>query len=238
MSEAANNNKQPEEDPMSFLYTKSFTCPVCNKEFMEVLVRRSKLRQDSVDRDFRTHYKGIDTNLYEVTLCSNCGYASLNNFFDRITSKQQDMIKEKITPNYKYIEFPLPLAPQDALTRYKMALTCAQAMGAKASQKAIICLKMAWIYRDAKDEKSELTLLRLAYTGLKEAFTSETFPLGTMDEPTVKYLIAELARRLGEFDEALRMIGDVITSRATPGSLKNRAQDLKDLIKEKNSALI
>jgi len=140
--------------------------------------------------------------------------------------------KEKVSPNHRYRDFEMPLSPADALTRYKMALACAQAINAKASQKAIICLKMAWVYRDAKDEKSELTLLRFAYNGLKEAFTTETFPLGAMDEPTAKYMIAELARRLGEYDEALRLVSDVVVATGIPGTLKERAQDLKDMIRE------
>ena len=147
------------------------------------------------------------------------------------------MITEKITPNYKHIEYEIPLKLADALARYKQALACAQAMGSKSSMKAIICLKMSWIYRDANDAKGEMTLIRLAYTALKDAFMTESFPLGTMDEPTAKYMIAELARRLGEFDEALKMIGDVIVSRSTPGTIRNRAQDLKDLIKEKDSRI-
>ena len=232
------NKKLTEEELMAYVYPKNVICPVCNREFIDFLVRRSKLRQVGRDTDFRMHYKDIDPNLYEVMLCTNCGYAALESQFNKILSKQQELIQEKITPNFKYVEFSMPMTPQDALTRYKMALTCAQAIGAKASQKAVICLKMAWIYRDAKDEKSELTLLKLAYTGFNDAFTTENFPLnGTMDEPTVKFLIAELARRLGDFDEAMRMIGDVIVSRATPSHLKDRAQDLKELIKEKNSAL-
>ena len=239
MSDTVENKAKelPEDDQMSYLYTKTYSCPVCVKEFTGVLIRRSKLRQIRLDRDFRTYYKTIDPNYYEVTLCTNCGYAALNNAFDRITSKQQDWIKEKVTPNYKHVEFQLPLTANDALARYKMALLFAQAINAKMSQKAIISLKMAWIYRDAKDEKSELNLLKFAYAGFKEAFSTENFPIGTMDEHTVKYLIGELARRTGDFEEASRMIGDLIISKNTPSGLKERAHDLKELIREKNSSV-
>ena len=241
MSDQTTTEKTTTENPtveelMAFLYYKTFKCPVCNMEFMDVLVRKSKLRQESVERDFRVNYQVIDPNLYEVTLCGHCGYAALGSYFDKILGKQQDLIKEKISPNYKHAEHDIPFSLSTAMSRYKQALACAHAMSAKSSMKAIICLKMAWICRDAKDEKGELTLIRLAYTALKEAYISENFPLGTMDEPTAKYMIAEMARRLGEFDEALKMIGDVIVSRATPAAIKNKAQDLKDLIKEQKGA--
>ena len=225
------------EQLMAYLYTKTSTCPVCTKNFIEVLVRRSKLRQAGIDRDFRIRFKDIDPNLYDVTLCSHCGYAALSNYFDRITSKQQEWIQEKITPNYKHVEYDIPLSPKDALARYKQALTCAQAINAKSSQKALICLKMAWIYRDSKDEKDELTLLKFAHDSLKDAYTNENFPLGNMDEHTAKYMIAELARRLGDFNEAQRLISDLITTRGTPSSIKERAQDLKDLVRDEYRGL-
>ena len=126
------------EDLMNYLYPKTFTCPVCNKEFMDFLVRKSKLRQVEVSRDFRVIYQDIDPNLYEVTLCSHCGYAALSNYFDRINSRQQDLITEKICPTYKHIEVDIPLTKANALARYKQALTCAAAMGAKSSTKSII----------------------------------------------------------------------------------------------------
>ena len=231
-----NTTQQPADDPITYLYSKKYTCPVCMAEFEELTVRRSKLRQVSMDTDFRTIYRAIDPNLYEVIFCNTCGYAALLNYFDRITPKQQDWIKEKITPNHKYTEFSAPFTPADGLTRYKRAIACAQAINAKTSQKAILCLKMAWICRDIKDEKNEQALLRMTYNGLKEAFTSENFPIGNMDEPTVKYMIAELARRLGEYEEALRMIGDVIVTKGVPHGLKERAQNLKELIRENAEA--
>lgn len=229
MSNSANT--QQAEDPMSYLYTKNFHCPVCDNEFMDFMIRRSKLRALDTQSDLRTIYASIDPNLYEVLLCNYCGYAALHSTFSRISSRQQDMVKEKITPKHKYVEFSVPLTPADALARFKLALACCQAIDAKASAKAIICWKMAWIYRDAKDQKSELTLLKIAFTGLKEAYTTEDFPLGNLDEHTTKFVIAELARRLGEYDECLRFLGELIVSRATPPRIKNRAQDMREALR-------
>ena len=232
----AKTPEQVQEEQLAYLYTKTFTCPVCEMEFMDFLVRRTRLRQISTDSDFRTRYHHIDPNLYEILACNNCGYAAMHSSFSRITPRQQGMIKEKITPNHKYVEFNMPLSTTDALSRYKMALACVQAIEGKASQKAFLCLKMSWICADIKDEKNEMALLKHAYSNLKDAFSTETFPLGTMDEPQVKYLIAELARRLGNFEEALRLISDVVVARGIPDSLKTRAQGLKELIREEDTS--
>lgn len=225
----------PDEVILAYLYSKSFTCPVCQKEFGSCTVRRSKLRQVGIDRDFRTRYKDIDPNLYDVVICSHCGYGALSNYFDRILSKQADWVKEQITPGYKHVEYDLPMKPIDALARYKHAVACAQATKAKASVKSIIFLKMAWVCRSVGDVKNELAMINLSYTNLKEAFTTESFPLGNMDEHTAKYMLAEMARRLGDFDEASRMIGSILVSRTVSSSIKDKAQDMKDLIREKIS---
>jgi len=233
---STNTPQAPAEDPMNYLYTKSFNCPVCENEFMDFAIRRSKLRSVGTDRDLRTRYMTIDPNLYDILLCNYCGYANLAGAFPRITSKQQAVIKEKITPAFKYMELEVPFTPAGALARYKQALACCNAIEAKASQKAMICLKMAWIFRDANDEKSELVLLKLAHSGLKQAYTSEDFPLAGLDEPSAKYIMAELGRRLGDMDDALKLVGELIVSRATPTRIKDMAQDIKDMIREQREA--
>ena len=234
MSDKSANQPQT-EDPLAYLFTKTVKCPVCEKEFIDFAVRKSKLRAINTDTDYRTHYKDIDPNHYEVLLCSFCGYAALDSSFSRITSRQQDMVKEKITPNHKPVEYPVPYSPQDVLTRFKKALECANAIDAKLSQKAVICLKTAWVYRDMGDQKNETLFLRGAYKGFSDAYTTENFPMAGMDEHTAKYMMAELARRVGLTEDALRLISDVVVARGIRGGLKERALALKEMIRESES---
>ena len=64
-----------------------------------------------------------------------------------------------------------------------------------------------------------------------EAFSKEPFPMCGMDETTMTYLTADLARQIGKYDEALRMIARVITARDANERIKSKARDMKDLIK-------
>lgn len=232
--ENAENKEKPltEEEILAYLYPKSYECPVCDKEFTEFILRKSKLRVVTVETDFRTIYKDIDPNHYEVIFCSHCGYATLHNYFDSPTERQRKLIKEKICSVYKPHEFIMPLPLESVMERYKQALKCADAIEAKESQKAFICLKLAWVLRGKGDKEKEMIFLKQAYEGLKLAFGQERFPLGAMDESTAKYVIADLARRLGEMGEAMRWVGDVVVARGIPGALKERASLLKDLIRE------
>jgi len=234
----ANGVHQPQEQPteeeiLAYLFPKSHKCPVCDKEFMDFAIKKSKLRSIGTDTDFLTTYKDIDPNHYEILFCAHCGYAALTNYFNVIVSRQQALIREKITPNYKPMEFPVPLSLEHVVQRYKQALACAVAMDAKPSIKAFINLKLAWVLRKTGRSKDlEIRFLKEALAGLKSAFTTERFPLGNMDESTAKYVIADLARRTGDFAEAMRWVGDLIISKSIPGSLKERAANLKDMIRD------
>jgi len=224
--------EEREKELLSYLYTKQFHCIVCDKDFMDFMVRSSKLRVSHIDTDFRKTYKGIDPTHYEVLFCCHCGYATLHPYFDKIIERQQKMIAETISSNFKPREFAMPLSMEDVLYRYNQAILCCDAINAKASQKAFICLKLAWIWRGEGNKQEELKYLKIAFDGLKEAFSTERFPLGSMDEPTAKYVIADLARRLSEPGEAMRWVGDVVIGKGIPGALKERALNLKDLIRE------
>jgi hypothetical protein len=221
------------EEILSFLYPRNVKCPVCEKEFTDFSVRKSKLRVERMESDFRTRYYVVDPNHYSVNLCYHCGYAAIQAYFERISEKQQDLIKKFITPMYRPQEYPVPIPVDLVINRFDQALACCQAIYAKDSHFAFTYLKKAWVYRDMENKHDqEIKALREAYIRLKDAFTSEKFPLGEMDEITAKYVIAELARRLGNFTEALRWVGDVVVAKGIPSAIKERAVNLKELARE------
>lgn len=222
-----------QEEILSLLYEKQMVCPVCNKEVPNYMVRMSKLKMDSVDSDFRRRFKVIDPNRYEAFECIKCGYANLQLEVSKIDDRQKDLVRKKVTPEYKPPTYSIILSAEDALARFDQALVCAEAYNAKRSKMAFIHLKKAWVYRDMiarnNDEKQCLTQ---AYELLKEAFSFENFPLGNLDELTSQFLIGELARRLGMFEDASRWISNIILNREAPAPLKAKAQDMKELIRE------
>ncbi len=58
-----------------------------------------------------------------------------------------------------------------------------------------------------------------------------------MEEMTVIYLMAVLALQTEQYDEAMRLIGRVITSHSTGPRLKEKALSLKEKIKERKAEI-
>ena len=235
-----------EED---LLFDKTYTCPVCDHEFKSKMVRTGKAKLVSADTDLRPKYQGIDPLKYDAILCPKCGYASLNRYFNFVMSSQAKNIKEKISANFHYQpEAGKIYTYDDALTRHKMALLNTVVKNGKSSERAYTCLKMAWLCRGKREllmqgdyKKEEVTelineekeLLSNAYDGFEVAFSKEDFPMCGMDQYTMMYLLAELARRIGKNDEAKRYVSKVLVARNAQRRIKDKAFALKEKLQGK-----
>lgn len=256
--EAEGKAAAPVMQEQDFIFDKTYTCPVCDKEFKEKTVKVGKAKLTGSDRDMRPRYEQIDMLKYDVIMCPHCGYTSLSRYFKFLTGPQLKKIKENICANFK----PAPKTDketysyEDALERYKMALVNAIVKQTKASEKAYICLKTGWLLRgqgehldkeaaDYQTKKADIDaqeneFLKNAFDGFLAARQSEGFPMCGMDECTVDYLIAVLAMRFGQYDVSSKLIAGVIVSPVANPRMKERARDVKEelvkKIKEKKAA--
>lgn len=245
-SQQASKPKVTEED---LLFDKSYTCPVCNNEFHSKMIRTGKVKFLSADTDLRPKYQLVDSLKYDALVCPSCGYAALSRFFKFMMPAQAKLIRENITKNFSGLpQTGGTYTYDDAILRHKLALANAIVKKAKNSEKAYTCLKMAWLFRgkretlpkETKDydkvvadlKKEEDDLLGKAYEGFMTAFSRESFPMCGMDEMTVTFLVAELARRTGKYEESGRWISKVLTSRSANERIKNKARDIKELLNE------
>lgn len=242
----ATEQKVSEED---FLFDKTFTCPVCDSEFHSKMVRTGKVKLLSADTDLRPKYQLVDSLKYDALVCPKCGYAALSRFFKFMMPAQAKLIRENISRNFSGLKPTGNIYTyDDAIARHQLALANTVVKKAKASEKAYTCLKMAWLCRgkaeslstDMEDydeqiqtlQKEEKELLENAYEGFMSAFSKEPFPMCGMDEITMTYLIADLARRTGKYEESSRWISRVLTSRVANERIKNKARDIKELLNQ------
>ena len=235
-----------EED---LVFDKSYTCPVCDHEFKSKMVRTGKVRLAGADSDLRPKYLVVDSLKYDAILCPQCGYAALNRYFNFVMSNQAKNIREKISATFTYPpELNSIYTYDDALMRHKMALLNTVVKNGKNSERAYTCLKMAWLCRGKRemilegehtDEEvkalleEEKELLTNAFEGFEAAFGKEDFPMCGMDEYTMMYLLAELARRTDKPDEAKRYVSKVLVARGANKRIKEKAYELKELLQEK-----
>lgn len=233
-----------------YLFEKSYTCPVCDNEFKAKTVKMGKAKFLGSDMDLRPRYEHIDMLKYDILLCPKCGYAALGRFFKYLTSMQVKQIKENISASFKEIKDEDDIYTYEkALGRYKLALANAIVKKGKASEKAYICLKAAWLLRGMKEnldesaadykqkkaecEKSEMEFLKNAMDGFMTAKSSEGYPMCGMDEETVDYLIAVLAMQFGKYDIASKLIASILTSKDANSRMKDKARDVKEILVER-----
>jgi uncharacterized protein len=229
------NSLEKNKPQSSLIYLSTVTCPVCQNIFKEKTVKSSSIRIASKDTDFFIRYSVINPYFYDVWICNKCGYSALKSDFPKIREIETKLILDKITSKFKVKEYPEFYDIDIAIERYKMALINAVYMESRASKKAILCLKLAWMYRLMESEfgrEMERTFLKEAVTGLEEAYMKEPFPIYGMNSYTTMYLIGEINRRLSNYSIALTWFSNLITSRGVKSNLKELARTQKDLIKE------
>lgn len=252
-----NGKKSVEDDRPAFseednIFDKTFSCPVCDNEFKTKTVKSGKVKLLSLDTDLRPLYENMDPLKYDAIVCPTCGFAALNRFFKYVSSVQSKLIKDNISANFRGLkETASTFSYDDAISRHKLALVNAIVKKSKVSERAYTCLKTAWVIRGKVETLSKTTqnynevvaelmkeeedFLTKAYIGFGEAFSKEDFPMCGMDEITITLLMAELARRTGRIEEAGRWISRVLISRDANERIKQKAREIKDMIKEQRN---
>lgn len=218
--------------PEECLYDKLYICPICGNNFRSKTVRKGKVKFISNELDLKPIYEPIQPDYYDIVLCDKCGYTSISSKFDKLTDSQEELIKENITPKFFPKQYPNIYTVDVAIERYKLALINAMVKKAKAGEKAYLCLKLAWFYRDKRDMNNEIMYLKVAHKGFNDAFVNERFPICGLEENTLLYIIAAIGTKIGKIDDSLRILSRLIVKKGLNTRLKNKIFDLKELLKK------
>lgn len=249
---AGGEKVKPKFNEADLIFEKTFNCPVCDEEFKSKTVKTGKVKLLSADTDLRPKYHLLDSLKYDAIVCPKCGFGALNRFFNYMTAAQAKLIKTQISINFKGLNEDGDIySYDDAIARHKLALVNTIVKKGKISERAYTCLKLAWLLRGKAESlpadtpnydavkkelaNGELEFIKNAYEGFMGAFEKELFPMCGMDEMTTTYLVADLARRCGKYDESSRWISRVLISKDANERIKSKARDIKELIQsEKN----
>ena len=244
-------------DESEFVFPKAYECPVCYKEFKSPTVRSSKIRPAGSDPDMRPRFRNFDALKYDIILCPNCGYAALGRYFSTITPPQAKLVKEGISKTFRPISQKNIFTYDEAFVRYQLALGNAVVKKGRASEKAYLCLKMAWIMRGKKEaieagteefdgddmeaavkelEENEKELLTNALDGFLNARQNETFPMCGMDEVTLDYIITVTAKNIGRYDVVNQMLNVLLVRSGINQRMKDNLLDIKEEMRSINKA--
>ena len=251
-TEEGRTGEKPIETEESLLFPKEFTCPVCGENFKQLIVKTGKARVLGQDQDLRPKHKCIDVQKYDVILCNSCGYAALKQYYKPLPGPYRDMIREKIASNYRRMEpFGETITYPQAIKLYRLALVNAIVRQGKDSEKALICLKNAWLLRGMQEVHDTLSdeeaieyplewlidreeqFLSEAKEGFIKARQHEEPPYAGMNEVTLDYLLAVLCFHFGEYDNAAKLLVTIIQSKQAGKAQKDKARALVSELREK-----
>ena len=167
----------------------------------------------------------------------------MGNYFEPLSSFQIKRLKEQVMSKYKPVledKGTSTYSYEDAITRYQLCLVSAMVKNSKMSEKAYICLKTAWLYREiydntpdfSKEEVLKRRKLKEQYDGFIKAVSSEAPPFCGMNMNTMEYLLANMSVYFQDVPVATRYISNLITSKTISSKMKDRALDLKDQLLE------
>lgn len=237
-----------EED---FLFDKAYECTVCGEKFKSKTVKANRAKLIGTDIDLRPRHQGIDTIKYDCITCNKCGYSALSRYFGQMTDTQAKLIRASITSQFKGIpESGATYTYEDAFLRYQLALVNAVVKKSRTSERAYVCLKMAWLLRGMSEEAAqqgndkkqlvekykaeEAKYINNAYEGFKSALINEDYPICGMDRVTYTFLLAALGSKTGDYSNALKYLSEVIITKGVSERIKEKARELKEEILRKS----
>lgn len=214
---------------ISPFYEKNVECMHCKKSFPTLKVRTKSIKVDHTEADFQPIYADDNVNAlyYNVFVCQHCGFSFTEDFNKYFAPGVKEVLDEQISSKWVPHSFKSERNVFDAIQAYKLAFLCATIKKEKYVITSGLALRLAWLYRSLKNEGQELRFLRVARDHYMESFSTEDYASTQMSGVRVMYMIAELSRRLMDYENATRFFSRVIESQRKGGEAK-----LVDMAKE------
>lgn len=199
-----------EFDP-KYVWKKKIVCPVCAHEFESFNYKNKSQALKEKESDFHEVYEVFDPIIYDVIVCPSCYYAGTVNDYEKLKAKDMEILfNDKRTSNFDYRK---NRTIDMALESYDLAIDCKKkADKPNDALMGNLYLKKAWIYRNINEKNGELKSLTEALHYYEKKYLTADNVGGSLSENGLAYLIAELARRVGDYNKSTKYFGIVINS--------------------------
>ncbi|MGD7046247.1 DUF2225 domain-containing protein [Jeotgalibacillus proteolyticus] len=225
---------------ISPIYTKSFTCPLCNHPFSSSKIRSRFLKTEGHQSDLRPIYQNpeLDPNLYHVHVCFDCGFSFTEDFSPYFPSNAKQRIQQALNSNWKPQDFSGVRQHSQAIGAYKLAIFCALLKKEKQVILAGLYLRLSWLYSTIQSNDQQKRFQRLALHSYKESYSIGDYTGTRMSSERLLYLAADLSLQLNEEQEATTLFSKLIeqqNSATEPRIVKLAKERWQAYRAEKNS---
>lgn len=226
---------------ISPFYEKTINCIHCKKSFSTLKVRTKSIKIEHTSSDFQPIYTDNHVNAlyYNVFVCQHCGFSFTEDFTKYFAPGVKEQINEKICSHWIPHSFSKERSVYEAIQTYKLALFCATIKKEKFVITSGLALRLAWLYRSLKNDGQEQRFLKLARDLYMESYSTEDYSGTTMSSVRIVYMIAELSRRLGDYENATRFFSRVIESQRVGGEAKlvSMAKEQWELVRQERDTI-
>ncbi|MEK4627515.1 MAG: DUF2225 domain-containing protein [Solibacillus sp.] len=207
---------------ISPFYEKNVDCLHCKKSFPTLKVRTKAIKVDDTESDFQPIYADnhINALYYNVFVCQHCGFSFTEDFNKYFAPGVKEQIDANVCEKWIPHSFKNERTVFDAIQAYKLAFLCATLKKEKYVITSGLALRLAWLYRSLKNEGQEQRFLKVARDHYLESFSTEDYATTQMSGVRIMYMIAELSRRLNDYENATRFFSRVIESQRVGGEAK------------------
>ncbi|MEO3946828.1 DUF2225 domain-containing protein [Gorillibacterium sp. CAU 1737] len=202
------------------LYQVTEVCGYCETEFRTSKVRSSFKKAAHTDTDFYCKFKTVNPDFYVVAVCPFCGYAFTENFSSGLSPEFRTRFELTVRKNWQGVDYGKERSWEEALKTYKLALLCAQIKQEKERVVAGLLHHIAWLHREKGDVEQEKRFLQLALEEYIKVYEREGIHV---NNARLMYLLGELNRRLGRYNEAVRWFARVVNDKTIMDSAMIRA---------------
>lgn len=196
---------------MEPLFQIKVKCSCCDSSFQTSRVRPSLKKATKTDSDFCSYFKDVNPDFYVVRVCPFCGFAFSENFRENLPDKMKKAFYDRVGSKWKHRDYGGVRTEEDAMECYKLSLLSAQITGEKDRVIAGLLHHIAWLFRYRGDIEQENRFLEYALDSYIKVFQTER---ESLSNARLMFLIGDLHRRLGKFNEAVKWFGRVIHDRS------------------------
>lgn len=220
--------------------------PLSGETFSAVSVKRSAYTMRGYDPDFAPNYEGVNP-LWYVVVVSNTGFAGEQELYKhspKMLIRDRSELMQFISGQPGWPEFNRERDIETACRTYELALGYTHFLRISRYEIASLALKASWVYGQwveagHKPAKNQTRIMRqIALKHFLESYEQEDNSDRKFGSAGVTYLIAELMREQGNFDDSLAWFSRALTDGKVRGEVKRFAQNQRELCrKQRESAL-